>query len=172
MKLLEIDMPEYRVDTTPNHLALGKKVDDLIKRNFVGERVVVRGVASSEHPQKTIDELIEIIQRTGTDRYDSGRAGDRYENVEGKHIDLFAFPVTVTENTEVFQHIVWGFYHSAIGVHGRPMRIDIVTVYDAGQMEQVVHQYEGRDDIKDDGFVFKDPESKASALLGIIKISP
>lgn len=170
-KLLEIDVPEYNISSTPDHLAIGKRVDGLIKQNFMSQTILVRGVASSEHSNKSIDGLIEVIQENGTDRYDSKRVGDRYKNIEGKHIDLFAFPVTVTKTTEVFQHIVWGFYHSAIGVHGRPMRIDIVTIYDAGQMEQVSHQYEGREDVKDDGFAFKDPQDKTSALLGIIRIN-
>ncbi len=170
MKLLEICVPQYSVATEPDYKTIGVVLDQELKRHFMGKSVLVRGIASSEHPDKSIDELVDIIKKTGTDRYDQSRAGDRYNNVENKHIDLFAFPAEVTPSAEIFHQMIYGFYHSAIGIHGRPMRIDIVIIYDANQMEQVLHQYEGRDDIKDDGFVFNNPNRKAAAVLGIIKI--
>ncbi len=170
MKLLNLDLPQYTVDIVPDHEALGKIVDAVIKENFMGKSILVRGVASSEHTGKTVDELINIIKTTGTDRYDSTRKGDRYENVEGKHIDLFAFPHTVTEGSSIFADVVYGFYHSALGFHGRAVRIDILTIYDANQMQEVLHRYEGRDDIKEDGFTFKDPTKKTQALIGVIRI--
>ncbi len=154
MKLIEIDLPQYDIQQEPNADEIGKLVDDEIRQIFLGKAVVVRGIASSEHPNKPIDELIETIKTTGTDRYDPDRKGDRYENIENKHIDLFGVPAAVAEDSEIFKVIVWGFYHSAIAVHGHPVRIDVVIVYDAEQLNQVSHQYEGREDIKDDGFAF------------------
>lgn len=165
-----IHLPQYQVNIEPDHAALGKIVDEEIRKHFMEQSILIRGVASSEHPGKSIDELIEIIKQTGTDRYDTDRAGDRYENIESKHIDLFAFPHTVTNDSEMFADVIWGFYHSAIAVHGRPTRIDILIIYDAHQMHEVVHQYQGRDDIKRDGFVFKDPSNKPAAVKAIYKI--
>lgn len=170
MKTLQVSLPHYTVDKVPDHKALGNIVDVVIKDNFMGQSILVRGIASSVHPGKTVDEMIDTIARTGTDRYDSTRKGDRYENVEGKHIDLFAFPHTVTEGSSIFADVVYGFYHSALGFHGRAVRIDILTIYDANQMQEVLHHYEGRDDIKEDGFTFKDPANKTQALIGIIRI--
>jgi len=166
-----INLPQYQVDTEPDDEAIGAIIDTEIRKHFLGKSILIRGIASSEHPDKTLDQLVEIITTTGTDRYDPDRAGDRYENIEGRHIDLFAFPHRVTKASKMFKDVVWGFYHSSIGVHGRPMRIDILTIYDASQMEVVEHRYEGRDDIKQDGFIFKNPGHKADALLGMIKIS-
>src|SRR5206468_943124 len=97
-----------------------------IRDEFMGESIVVRGIASSAHPGKTVDELINIISETGTDRYDPSRRGDRYENIEGKCIDFFGVPATVSIKSEILQVIIWGFYHSAKALHGQPMRIDIV----------------------------------------------
>lgn len=170
-QIINIDLPDYKVDSPPDEIAVGDVVDRVIKKHYMGRAIVVRGIASSEHPNKSIDELIDIIKETGTDKYDSTRIGDRYENIDGKHIDLFAVPETITASSEVFKVLVWGFYHSAIAVHGYPVRIDVVMIYDADKMEKVLHQYEGRDEIKEDGFAFKDPANKADALMGIIKIS-
>lgn len=170
MRLTEIDLPQYSIKQEPDADAIGKIVDDEIRKQFLGRSIVVRGVASSEHTNKTTDELIEIIKKTGTDRYDPNRKGDRYENIGGKHIDLFGVPALVAEDSEIFKVIAWGFYHSAKATHGYPVRIDVVIIYDANQLNQVVHQYEGRDDIKDDGFSFKDGANKAQSVLGIIKL--
>lgn len=171
MKLLTISLPQYTIDEEPDHKAIGKLVDEVIKENFVGQTVIVRGISSKEHSDKMLDQLIEIIKNKGTDRYDPERQGDRYENIRGKHIDLFAFRRKVTPKMELFKDISWGFYHGAKAIHGKPVRIDLLSIYDASQLQAVVHQYEGRDDIKRDGFVFRQPENKPNALLGIIKIT-
>jgi hypothetical protein len=138
--------------------------------HFAGQTIVVRGLSSKEHSDKSIDELVDIIKVTGTDRYDPKRTGDRYDNIKGKQIDLFAFRRKVTPKMELFQDISWGFYHGAKAIHGKPVRIDILIIYDAAQLKAVVHQYEGRDDIKRDGYVFRESDDKNAAVIGIIKI--
>lgn len=168
--VLTVHLPEYTVDTEPNHKVIGKVVDNCLREHFLGQTVVVRGLSSGEH-QESVDELIEIIKRSGTDRYDPERAGYRYENIKGKHIDLFAFRRKITERTQLFKDLSWGFYHGAIAIHNKPVRLDILTVYDSSKLKAVVHQYEGRDDIKRDGFVFKNPNNKVGALKAIIKIT-
>jgi hypothetical protein len=169
--IITVRLPEYRIDRVPDHRVLGGAVDAEIKKYFLGQTIIARGIGSSEHPNKTIDELIEIIHHYGTDRYDAARLGDRYENIQGKHIDLFGFRRKITGRMNLFEDIIYGFYHGAISVHGKPTRIDIVTIYDVSKLRAVVHQYEGRADKKRNGFVFKDPEQKAKALLGIVKIT-
>jgi hypothetical protein len=167
---LTVCIPEYQVATEPDHKTIGKVVDAELQKHFLGQTVVARGIGSSDHPGKTIDELVEIIKRNGTDRYDPARIGDRYQNIQGKHIDLFGFRRKVGPRMRLFQDVVYGFYHSAIGIHGKPTRIDILIIYDDAKLKAVVHQYEGRMDKKRDGFVFKDPAHKAEATLGIVKI--
>lgn len=70
MKLLEIKLPQYNVDTEPDHKAIGKPVDDLLRQHFMGETVLIRGLGSMEHQGKSVNDLVEIIKRYGTDRYD------------------------------------------------------------------------------------------------------
>lgn len=170
MKILKIVIPEYTIHNEPDIELIGRKLDALLSSNFTGKDVLLRGVASSEHKSKPISELVETIRTTGTDRYNPSIAGDRYDNVDGKHIDIFAFDTKVDSRTRIFDQMIYGFYHSALGIHGRPMRIDIVTVYDAQKMERVLHRYEGRDDIKEDGFIFRQPHNRPDAILGIIQV--
>lgn len=170
MKLTELSLPHYSVEVEPDYKAIGKLIDDELKKNFIGKDILLRGIGSQQHPGKSVDEVVDIIRKTGTDRYDPSRTGDRYENIENKRIDLFAFSASVTQEMELAWQVIYGFYHSAIAVHGSPVRIDILTIYDATQMTEIVHQYKGRDDIKRDGFIFNDPDNKQAPLLGIIKI--
>ncbi len=166
-----INLPQYQVETEPDDEAIGAVIDAEIKKHFLGKSILIRGVASSEHPTKTRDELVEIITSNGTDRYDPNRAGDRYENVEGKQIDLFAFHYKVEAATKLTQPLIWGFYHSSLGIHGKPMRIDVITIYDVEQMNQITHRYEGRDDVKDDGFTFRYPQNKLDALQAVFVLN-
>jgi len=170
MKTLTLHIPQYQITAEPDHRAIGKIVDDELRRHFMNATIVARGIASSEHPGKTIDELVEIIKLDGTDRYDVNRKGDRYENLQGKRIDLFGFRRKVGPHMRLFKDVVYGFYHSALGVHGKAARIDILIIYNAEKLKAVLHQYEGRTDKKRDGFVFLDPTHKQDSLLGIIKI--
>lgn len=170
MLISEIKLPIYTVNSEPDTEAIGHIVDEKLYELFSGRKIVLRAIASSEHNGKSIEEIVHIIEQTGTDRYDPERKGDRYENIENKHIDLFAFSADLNEVSAIFNQAVWGFYYSSKDIHGYPMRIDIVIIYDATKMERVHHQHEGRDDIKDDGYKFKDPDHKTEALLGIIKL--
>ena len=166
-----VELPGYYVHTEPDHQAIGKVVDDELRKHFMGQKIVVRGVSSAAHPHMSTNELVAAISTLGTDRYDPNRAGDRYDNLAGKHIDLFAFRRTVTPRMQLFRYISWGFYHGGITIHGAPIRIDTLIIYDASQLKAVLHQYQGRTDLKRDGFVFRDPANKVAAVKGIITIS-
>jgi hypothetical protein len=171
MRVIHLAVPEYQVNTEPDYKAIGKIVDNELRKHFTGRTIVARGIGSSEHPNETIDELVEIIKRAGTDRYDPNRIGDRYENIQGKHIDLFGFRRKVGPRMQLFKDVVYGFYHSALGIHGKAVRIDILIIYDSAKLKEVIHQYAGRTDKKRDGFAFREPENKRGALLGIVKIT-
>jgi hypothetical protein len=168
--VLAMSAPEYQVDIEPDHAAVGKKIDDVLRQHFMNQTIVARGVSMSAHQDISIDDLVMTIQQLGTDRYDPSRIGDRYENVAGKHIDFFGFRRKVTPRMRLFKDISWGFYHGSKIIHGNPVRIDLLLVYDGAQLKAVAHQYEGRTNSKRDGFVFKNPTNKPASLLAIVKI--
>lgn len=163
-----VHVPRYRVDTEPDHGAIGKVVDAEVRKHFLGRTIVARALLAKDHPGKTVDDLVAIIERHGTDRYDPTRKGNQYDNVQNRHIDLFAFRRKVTPRMRLFMGLSWGFYHGS--PDGRPGRIDLLTIYDATQLKMVTHRYEGRTDVKRDGFAFRDPSRKRDALLGIVKV--
>jgi len=70
MKLIEINTPEYSVDSEPDYKTIGGLIDTQIKQYFMGKNILLRGIGSQEHSNKSVNDLIEIIKQTGTDRYD------------------------------------------------------------------------------------------------------
>jgi len=170
MKVLNVHLPHYNLDLEPDHKNIGKPVDELLKQHFMGQTVLIRALGSMEHPNKSVDEMIKIIETTGTDRYDPERTGDRYANIQGRYIDLYALRRTISARTKLFWQLSWSFYQSPLKTRGYPVKVDILVVYDPKQLKAVVHQPEGHPHVKRDGFVFKHPEDKSAAILGIIKI--
>ena len=167
-----ISLPEYTTDKEPDHEAVGKKADDFIKKYFLGQHIAIRCVSSGEHPDKTTDEMVGIIKRLGHDRYDPDRKGDRYENNEGKKIDIFAFNYQVEKGTKMFSAFTWPAYHLTWRKPMRPVRIDIVIIYDPAKFDQIDFSYAGREHegMRSDGWVFKDPDNKPAAIKAVIRI--
>lgn len=170
--MFTVSVPYYHVTTKPDYKAVGTIIDAELKKHFMGQTVGLRALGSQEHQGKTIDDLVEIIKRDGTDRYDPERGGDRYDNIEGKHIDLFLLRRKITENSKIFWQFAWSFYESPLKVRGYSVRADILVVYDLSKLKAVrtTHTHDGRPITKRDGYVFREPAHKAEAILGIIKI--
>jgi len=164
-----IKVPEYNMRTEPDSEKIGKKIDNLIKKHFLRKKVAIRGLSSHEHPGKSMDDLIKIIKETGHDRYNPKRSGDRYENIKNKKIDLFAIDLKITPQARIMEKLIEPFYTWPKKFGRKPIRLNIAIIYDLSKLKRVVHQYEGRTDIKRDGFVFKNPNKKSEAILGIIK---
>ena len=165
-----IKVPKVYEDSKPDFAKIGAKIDKIIKKHFLGQCIVIRCISSQEHPGKTTEGLVKIIKKLGTDRYDPKRKGEKYGNVEGKHIDFFAIDFRISKKGEYMRQFVEPFYYALLESGGRSTRIDIAIIYDPAKLRRVLHRYEGRADIKRDGFVFKDPGNKPAAVNGIIKV--
>jgi len=111
MTVIAVPLPDYQVRSEPDHRTIGRRVDAVIKSYFAGASILARGVSADAHLQLTVDALIKIILDTGTDRYDPARVGDRYDNVEGKQIDLLGIRRIVGPRMRLFDQLSWGFYH-------------------------------------------------------------
>lgn len=166
-----LEIPLAYEKEKPDFSKIGEKIDCCLKRHFLGKEVAIRVLGSEEHKGKSIDDVIEIIKDIGHDRYNPKKRGDRYENIENKEIDFFALDFKVKDKEEYFKHFIEPFYYWPIADNRGPIRVDIAIIYDLTQLKVVEHQYEGREgEIKRDGFVFKYPDQKKRAILGIIKI--
>jgi hypothetical protein len=165
-----IRVPEYKVDKKRDWKEIGSKIDAKIKKHFFGKRIGVRCLSSKDHG-KPLKELIKLIRKHGTDRYNPKIKGDRYENLECKNIDLFALDFKVSKKSAIMEKFIEPFYTWPLKFGRKPIRLDLIVIYDRKKLKAVYHRYEGREkEIKRDGFVFKEPENKRAALLGMIEI--
>ncbi len=172
MLTLAVSLPGYKSNEKPDYVKIGPKLDSLLEENFSGKSVVIRCISLRDHPNKTLDELAEIVRKAGMDKYDPARNGIGYQvgTVQGKRIDFFGTPTNVADSTDIFTaELLHDFYASAQGDRGYRLRIDLVMIYDSTKLRLVDHLY-GEDVEESDGFVFKDSGNKADALLGIIKV--
>ena len=156
---------EYSVRTKPDYAAVGGKIDRLIRKHFLGRRVAIRCLGSQEH-SCSLSEIVSIIKKLGTDRYSPKRKGEKYGNVDNKKINFFALDFTIRKNGEYMRQFIEPFYTYP----KKPVRIDVVIIYDLAKLKRILHRYEGRKGVKRDGFVFREPKNKPTALLGIIKV--
>lgn len=166
-------VPKEYEENKPDFELISSKIIKTLRKHFMGRKIGLRLLGSMEHQKKRINDLIKIIKQLGHDRYDPNRIGDRYENIGNKKIDLFAldFVVGKKKEEESVKSAIESFYYYPIFDRKTPIRVDIGIVYDLSQLKVIKHQYAGREnELKKDGFVFKHPDKKPDAILGIIKI--
>ena len=169
--VMEIMIPKIYYEQKPDFEKIGKKIDKILIDNFLNKQIAYRALSSQEHKDKSSDDIIDIIKKIGYDRYDPKRKGEKYENIEDKHIDFFALDFFIGENGEYTRHLLEPFYFWPTVEGKNPIKIDILIIYDFNKLEVVEHQYEGREgEIKRDGFIFKDKKNGKDAVLGIIKL--
>lgn len=171
-----ISIPEYSIDTQPDYAVVGSKIDQVIAENFEGT-FLARELSVADHPQYTIDELADIILKTGTDKYDPSRKGVAHEEFEPYRPDIQAGEITIKDGKivgESFGEDIRRFYENALVDRGYRLRIDLIVLYDPAQMvraEKLDDSKPGVDPhLEQYLWRFKDSENKPKAVKGIIKI--
>jgi len=168
--VINVSIPNYKPGQVPDHEAVGEKLDEVLRKHFLGKKVVIRCIGSQDHQNLSLDELTEIVIKTGTDKYDTGRMGVGYEEFvrKGIKVDFYGEPAEITIDAKLMGQAVWEMHHSAIGDRGYGVHVDLILIYDVEQLDMVMNLYDFHP--TSDGFVFKDPKNKTQALIGIIRI--
>lgn len=172
--VLTVALPEYRIDAPPDY-SLGMRVDKVLREHFDVDRIVVRAISSSDHPQYSLDQLAELVLEKGTDKYDPGRPGVAHEEFEPYRPDFHGGPFeNDDEPGSVFGGIMKHFYEDAPTDRGYPLRIDLLLIYDRNQLVPAdkldPEKPRVRPRLESFLFRFKDPGKKGEALLGLVKI--
>ena len=175
-KIIEISIPEYAIETQPDYKSVGEKIDKTIGDNFDGT-FLLRALSMIDHPQYTLDELVSIILKTGTDKYDINRKGVAHEEFEPYKPDIQAGEIVVKSGKIIGESLsedVKRFYENTLIDRGYRLRTDLIVLYDPQQFVQA----EKTDDTKPSVashlekylWKFKNPKNKSKAVAGIIKI--
>lgn len=171
MKIVKVKIAEYDTSKELNLKEISKKIDRALVKNFDGQKVILRAVSSEAH-DKSQSELVDVIKKLGTDRYDPVKKGDRYDNVQDKQIDLFGQTKEIKPGKNLSIFLLKGFHIYGQKFHKKPSnKMDIWMVYDRSKLKYVTHFYEKYMVMKRDGYIFKNPNNKAGALLGILVIN-
>ncbi len=170
-KIIIANIPNYRAGQEPDHKRVGKALDYVLKKRFMGKKVVIRCIDSEDHEGLSLDELTETVAKSGTDKYDTGRLGVGYEkfNRKGIRVDFYGEEVQITDDLDFMSQQIWEMHHSAIGDRGYGVHVDLVLVYDDAQLNMVMNLYDFHP--TSDGYVFRNPDDKPAALLGVLKVT-
>jgi len=173
--IIDLSLPEYTIDQQPDYESIGAKIDKVLEENFIGKDVAIRALSLTDHPQLSLNEFVDIIVKTGTDKYDPNRKGVDHEVFEPYKPDFQAGFCTVGKN-----HFGEGadfikkFYENVLLDRGYRLRLDLLVIYDLHQLIQADKIDKVKPDVSEHLvpylFRFKDPEHKQKALLGIIKL--
>ena len=175
-KIVTISTSEYTIDTQPDYASIGSQIDKAVQENFEGT-FLVRELSMIDHPQYALNQLVEIILKTGTDKYDPNRKGVAHEEFEPYKPDLQAGKITIKDGKiigESFGEDVRRFYENTLLDRGYRLRIDLIVLYNPDEMvqaEKIDHTKPGIEPhLEQYLWRFKDPDNKLKALVGIIKI--
>lgn len=176
MKIVEVSISEYSLESQPDYLAVGAKIDKAVSENFEG-RFLVRALSIVDHPQYTLDELVDIIIKSGTDKYDPSRKGVAHEEFDPYKPDLQAGEVVVENGklvSESFSEDVRRFYENTLIDRGYRLRIDLLVFYDLNQMVRAEKVDMDKPSVaahlEEYLWRFKNPDNKSEAVVGILKI--
>jgi hypothetical protein len=184
IKVIAVSVPEYTVDKKPDYLKIGRKVDTVIEKNFSDRKYIYRAIGKDDHPRLTLDELVSIILKTGTDKYDPTRKGVCHEQFSVYDYDIQAgsFEIRnskiVIEETDtyptLFGDTIYDFYENAPQDRGYPVRVDLLVLYDTSKLELAKLKNPESEEVNPRLtkylYKFKERENKREALLGIVKI--
>jgi hypothetical protein len=184
MDQIQVDLPEYNIESEPDYDTLGLVVDQKIEEHLPDGKYIVRAIGSSDHPQLTREELIEKITELGTDKYDPNRTAVANEDFQDYDYDIQAgtFEIKdgkIVEDQEnecktLFGTTIYNFYKNAPFDRGHSVRIDILLIYDPSKLEFAKKKSTIPDSFKKGLelylYKFKEPANKKEALVSIVNI--
>ena len=168
-------LPEYTIEVQPDYAAIGPKLDQFIGNHFAGRRMALRGIYLGDHPDLSRDDLVAIILRLGTDRYDPNRKSMHHDWYAQFSVEVHAVACEVTDRLRglddedyiaapsFFGEFLKDFYESAFAERSYSLRLDILIVYDLDQLVAVPAEAPR-------GYAFKNQSRKRDALVGVVSI--
>lgn len=166
-KLMKIKIPSYKFNSNLDISKISSEIDEVIKSNFYGQKIVVRGLQSEKHTLSR-DDLINKILDFGSDRYSLNNNNARLVN--DKPIDIFGYGCRV-EGEPITLSVLEGFHKYRPMCLEKPQRkVDIWLIYDADKLVNVEYHHNYYDVKAKDGYLFKDSKNKKYALIGVIII--
>jgi hypothetical protein len=184
VKVIAVSVPEYNVGSRPDYLKIGRKVDAEIVKYFKDGKYIYRAVGINDHHGGILEQMVQTILETGTDRYDPNPKSVCHEQFCVYDYDIHAGSFEIKESKIViaptdkipslFGDTIYDFYENAPLDRGYPVRIDLLLLYDPDKMELAGLKKPDSPRVSPDLekylYRFKDRKNQQKALLGIVKI--
>lgn len=167
IKPIPLSCPCYEFSGELDLEKVSRCIDSVLAKNFKNKKVVIRGIQSKKHTLPK-EKLIQQIVETGSDRYAS--ISKHEVKVSKDRIDLFGYGCIIKKSPIVLSTLE-GFHKWKPKSLERPqLKLDIWMIYDASQLENIEYFHSQYGVKAKDGYIFKNPKDKTSALLGLIVI--
>ncbi len=144
-KIISVSVPEYTANRKPNYIRVGKAVDKAIENNFENGKYIYRVLSIDDHPGLTLDGLVSIILKLGTDKYDLERKSVCHEqfsvydyDIQAGSFEIRSSKIVIEESDiypTLFGDTIYDFYENAPYDRDHPVRIDILILYDNNKLE-------------------------------------
>ncbi len=184
VKIVEISLPEYKIKSKPKYIELGRKVDFEIEKNLPDGQYVYRAIGADDHPNLSLNEFVSIILKYGTDKYNPNRKEVCHEefcmydhDIQTGFFEIKNQKIILDNSYEynsLFGDTIKKFYENVLLDRGYSIRIDLLIIYDANQLEKVKKinpkAKRARPELEECLYKFKNPKNKKDALRAIIKI--
>ncbi|MGA8537200.1 MAG: hypothetical protein WB789_07405 [Thermoplasmata archaeon] len=184
MKTVEVSVPEYKVGREPDYRSIGGKVDRAIEASFPDGKYVLRAIGLDDHPGLALQDLIQIVLVTGTDKHDPSRRAVGLDEFSGYDYDIQAGPIEIRHSrlvvgaderfATIFGGIAWHFCHGAPLDRGHAVRIDLLILYDPRKVVRARKFHPDskgvRKGLNRSLYKFVDPKNKRDALRGLVKV--
>ena len=113
---------------------------------------LVRLISSKSH-QLPLEELVQVIHDSGTDRYDADRSLIFNDYYKKYNVDFFAEKVAEPKLDEKIKDMMIEFPNKTTEDRGNAVSPDIAIIYDAEKCEMIENVYNGQ--FESDCFRFK-----------------
>lgn len=166
VKIVHTACPAYQFNSKLDLDRVSSAIDNILINNFHNQDVVLRGIQSGKH-KIAKDKLVELITDTGSDYNDLDNCNR--VKVSDKRIDLFGLACKIA--APITLSILEGFHKWKPKSLERPqLKVDIWMIYDAHQLANIEYTHGHYGVRANDGYIFRKPENKKDALLGILVI--
>jgi hypothetical protein len=168
-------IPNYRTDqklSSCDWLRIAEEVvDALLKiletnRIDIHDSILIRALGAGSH-YKTVDEIINIILETGTDKYNSELISDFDKKiVSSPKPEIFADLLDTRDKDDLIllvEQLIENL--SSQSDRKNKVRVDIITIYRSNELRQIDYAKD-----RNDGYRFKHPGKAKDAVIGVIKI--
>ncbi|MBN1159804.1 MAG: hypothetical protein JXA43_01035, partial [Candidatus Diapherotrites archaeon] len=133
IKIIDVSVPEYTIETEPDYLKIGKKIDVAVGKALPDGKYVYRAIGADDHPGKSVNELVEIIKKLGTDKYDPNRKEIAFEDfcnydhhIHAGRFEIKDGKIVEDPDNEVpsqFGDDIKKFYHNVLHDRGYRVRL-------------------------------------------------